>query len=147
MKRWLSLIFSMSLVFSAMFMMSDTQKVTVAAAGNLNKVNFTSDVVYQIVVDRFVDGNTSNNPSGALFSSGCTNLRKYCGGDWQGIINKINDGYLTDMGVTAIWISQPVENVFSVMNDASGSTSYHGYWARDLKSQILFLVPSVISNV
>nr|P31797.1 RecName: Full=Cyclomaltodextrin glucanotransferase; AltName: Full=Cyclodextrin-glycosyltransferase; Short=CGTase; Flags: Precursor [Geobacillus stearothermophilus]CAA41770.1 cyclomaltodextrin glucanotransferase [Geobacillus stearothermophilus]CAA41771.1 cyclomaltodextrin glucanotransferase [Geobacillus stearothermophilus]CAA41772.1 cyclomaltodextrin glucanotransferase [Geobacillus stearothermophilus] len=133
MRRWLSLVLSMSFVFSAIFIVSDTQKVTVEAAGNLNKVNFTSDVVYQIVVDRFVDGNTSNNPSGALFSSGCTNLRKYCGGDWQGIINKINDGYLTDMGVTAIWISQPVENVFSVMNDASGSASYHGYWARDFK--------------
>ncbi|OQM45908.1 alpha-amylase [Anoxybacillus sp. UARK-01] len=133
MNRWLSVVLSMSLVFSAFFWVSDTQKVTVEAAGNLNKVNFTSDIVYQIVVDRFVDGNTSNNPSGSLFSSGCTNLRKYCGGDWQGIINKINDGYLTEMGVTAIWISQPVENVFAVMNDADGSTSYHGYWARDFK--------------
>ena len=37
------------------------------------------------------------------------------------------------MGVTAIWISPPVENIFAVLPDACGSTSYHGFWARDFK--------------
>lgn len=96
-----------------------------------NKVDFSTDVIYQIVTDRFYDGNTSNNPSGALYDSTKTQPKKYFGGDWQGIINKINDGYLTNMGITAIWISQPVENIYSVFTD--GSTSYHGYWGRDFK--------------
>jgi glycosidase len=96
-----------------------------------NKVNFSTDVIYQIVTDRFYDGNTSNNPTGTLYDSSKTQLKKYFGGDWQGIINKINDGYLSDMGITAIWISQPIENIYSVLSD--GSTSYHGYWARDFK--------------
>ncbi|MFC4769308.1 alpha-amylase family glycosyl hydrolase [Effusibacillus consociatus] len=98
-----------------------------------NAVNFSTDVIYQVVTDRFADGNPANNPTGALFDGSCTNLKKYCGGDWQGIINKINDGYLTGMGVTSIWISQPVENIYAVLNDTAGSTSYHGYWARDFK--------------
>lgn len=105
---------------------------TQAAAGVADDVNFSSDVIYQIMTDRFVDGDSSNNPSGALFSSNCSQLRRYCGGDWQGIIDRIEDGYLTQMGITAIWISQPVENVFAV-DPTNGSTSYHGFWARDYK--------------
>nr|WP_272898771.1 alpha-amylase family glycosyl hydrolase [Paenibacillus sp. MMS18-CY102] len=57
-------------------------------------------------------------------------LSKYLGGDWRGIIEKIEDGYLTDMGFNVIWISQPVENVFALRENVS---SYHGYWARDFK--------------
>jgi len=49
----------------------------------LNKVNFSTDVIYQIFTDRLRDGNSANNPTGALFSSGCTDLRTYCGGDLQ----------------------------------------------------------------
>ena len=99
-----------------------------------NKQNFSTDVIYQIFTDRFSDGNAANNPTGLAFDGTCTNLRLYCGGDWQGIINKINDGYLTGMGVTAIWISQPVENIYSVINYSGvNNTAYHGYWARDFK--------------
>ena len=99
-----------------------------------NKVSFATDVIYQVVTDRFVDGNTANNPSGAAFSAGCTQLKLYCGGDWRGLINKINDGYFTTMGITALWISQPVENIYSVINySGTNSTAYHGYWARDFK--------------
>jgi glycosidase len=97
-----------------------------------NKVDFSTDVIYQIVTDRFSDGNTANNPTGALYDSTKTQLKKYFGGDWQGVINKINDGYLSNMGITAIWVSQPVENIYSVFTD--GSTAYHGYWARDFKA-------------
>lgn len=59
-----------------------------------------------------------------------TNPRKYHGGDWKGITQKINDGYLTGMGITAIWISSPVENITTI-DPSNGSASYHGYWGRD----------------
>ena len=104
-----------------------------ADTASTNAVNFSTDVIYQIVTDRFNDGNPSNNPTGNLFDGSCNNLRKYCGGDWQGIIDKINDNYFSDMGISALWISPPVENMNAVINDADGSTSYHGYWARDFK--------------
>lgn len=123
------------MVVVLMFMMVlSSVSISYGVAGDIeNDVDFSSDVIYQIVTDRFNDGNSHNNPTGDLFSSDHSNLRKYHGGDWQGIIDKINDGYLTDMGITAIWISQPVENVYSVLNDTQGSVSYHGYWARDFK--------------
>lgn len=99
-----------------------------------NKQGFNTDVIYQIVTDRLVDGNSANNPTGSAFSAGCTQRKLYCGGDWKGIQNKIDDGYLTGMGITAIWISQPVENITAVLNySGTNSTSYHGYWARDFK--------------
>lgn len=124
-KKILSLILILSLLMTS---------ASFATGGDTeNDVDFTGDVIYQIVTDRFHDGNTGNNPSGNLFSADKSNLRKYHGGDWQGIIDKINDGYLTELGVTALWISQPVENVYTTLNDAQGTTAYHGYWAKDFK--------------
>lgn len=93
-----------------------------------NKVDFSSDVIYQIITDRFYDGDITNNPSGDIFDQ--SNLRKYHGGDWKGIIEKIEDGYLTELGITAIWISSPVENI-TTLDPTSNSASYHGYWTRD----------------
>lgn len=104
------------------------------------------DVVYQIITDRFVDGNTANNtPAGfdsTLFDDPDLNgrgngddLKLYQGGDWQGIINKIP--YLRDMGVTAVWISAPYANRDTEILDyqAGGGidrwTSFHGYHVRN----------------
>lgn len=93
-----------------------------------DKANFSSDVIYQIVTDRFCDGDVSNNPTGAIFDK--SNLKKYHGGDWKGIVDKINDGYLTKMGISALWISSPVENIMT-LDPSNNSASYHGYWAKD----------------
>ncbi|MGG1633731.1 alpha-amylase family glycosyl hydrolase [Paenibacillus sp. NRS-1760] len=104
------------------------------------------DTVYQIITDRFYDGNTSNNiPAGssaALFDDANgdgkgdgNDLKLYQGGDWQGIIDKIP--YLKNMGVTAVWISAPYENRDTVIEDyqPGGSmnkwTSFHGYHVRN----------------
>ncbi|MDE6441205.1 MAG: IPT/TIG domain-containing protein [Clostridia bacterium] len=105
-----------------------------------NSASFSTDVIYQIMTDRFCDGDSSNNPTGAIYDnnqwgSSSRNNRLYHGGDWRGIINKIQDGYLTGLGVTALWISSPVENI-SLLDPADNSetwtsTSYHGYWAKD----------------
>lgn len=95
--------------------------------------------VYQIITDRFCEGDPGNRPPAELFNSDQTNLRKYLGGDWEGIIGRIKDGYITDMGFKAILISQPVENVHTCMDDEGGTTSYHGYWPRDfLKANAYF---------
>lgn len=69
------------------------------------------------MTDRFArtDGSTS---------SSC-DLNVYCGGTWQGLINKLD--YIQQMGFTAIWISPVVQNVQGVTSDGD---SYHGYWAQ-----------------
>lgn len=91
--------------------------------------------IYQIVTDRFFDGDPSNdNPSespglydpNGFTNSAAANWNLYWGGDLLGIQQKL--GYLKAMGVTAIWISPPMNNI-RVAND--GQAGYHGYWVRD----------------
>lgn len=88
--------------------------------------------VYQIMTDRFLNGDT-NNDVGNL--SGVTrDLEQWKGGDFRGIIKKIDDGYFTKMGVNAIWISTPVANPHHTSQGGTSSgqssiyfTSYHAY--------------------
>lgn len=106
----------------------------VTATSSLGPVT-GKDVVYQIITDRFSDGDSSNNiPSGSpsqIFDGTGADLKLYQGGDFQGIINKIS--YLKNMGITAVWISAPYANRDEPINDyqAGGGidvySSYHGY--------------------
>ncbi len=50
--------------------------------------DFKREVIYQIITDRFFDGNSANNnpaQSAGLYDSTKTNWRLYWGGDLQGI--------------------------------------------------------------
>jgi len=96
--------------------------------------DFKKQTIYQIVTDRFFNGDTSNdNPpqSAGLFDSTQTNWHLYWGGDLAGIQQKMS--YLQGLGVTAIWISPPVDNLNLNIPDSNGNptASYHGYGARD----------------
>jgi glycosidase len=98
--------------------------------------DFKREVIYQIITDRFFDGNSANNnpsQSAGLYDSTKTNWRLYWGGDLQGIQQKMS--YLAGMGVTAIWISPPVDNLNTNIPDGGGNptASYHGYQGRDFK--------------
>jgi glycosidase len=95
------------------------------------------DVVYQILTDRFYDGDSSNNvPAGSpsqIFDGTGSDLKLYQGGDFQGIVDQID--YLKDMGITTVWISAPYANRDEAIVDyqAGGGqliwSSYHGYHA------------------
>ena len=84
--------------------------------------DWRDEIIYQIVVDRFEDGDPSNN-----YNVDYLKEAAYHGGDWQGVIDRLD--YLETLGVTALWISPVVKNVES---DA-GFSSYHGYWTQDFK--------------
>ncbi len=111
--------------------------ITVAVASfHANAADFKREVIYQIVTDRFFDGSAANNnpsQSPGLYDPTKTNWRAYWGGDLQGIQQKMS--YLAGLGVTAIWISPPVDNLDANIRDRSNNTtaSYHGYQARDFK--------------
>ena len=103
---------------------------------NLRAADFKRETIYQIVTDRFYDGNSANNnpaQSSGLYDPTKTNWREYWGGDLQGIQAKIS--YLSGMGVTAIWISPPVDNLNANLPDGGGNptATYHGYQGRDFK--------------
>ena len=78
--------------------------------------DWRDEIIYQLLVDRFGDGDSNNN---WRVLPGV--LGRYQGGDWQGILDRLD--YLEELGVTAIWIS-PV--VLNVDNDV-GFDGYYGY--------------------
>jgi alpha-amylase len=57
--------------------------------------------IYQIMTDRFEDGDPSNNQLRGWFGAG--DRRKAQGGDWRGITRRLD--YLRQLGVKTIWIS------------------------------------------
>lgn len=98
--------------------------------------DFKKQVIYEIITDRFVDGDsTNNNPSqsAGLYDSTQSNWQAYWGGDLAGIQSKM--AYLKGLGITAIWISPPVDgdnlNTYGTVN--TPMAGYHGYWARDFQ--------------
>ncbi len=109
--------------------------LTSLAAATTQAQDFKREVIYQIVTDRWQDGNAANNnppQSPGLYDPTGTDLRKYLGGDHQGIQQKMS--YLQGMGVTAIWISPPVDNLnLGIPFNGQTTAPYHGYQARDFK--------------
>ena len=81
--------------------------------------DWRDEIIYQVVVDRFEDGDPNNN-----FNVDWRNPAAYHGGDWQGVINRLD--YIEALGVTALWISPVVRNV----EEDAGFASYHGYWTQ-----------------
>jgi len=97
--------------------------------------DFKQEVIYQIVIDRFYDGDASNNDppqSTGLYDPEHKNWRAYWGGDLAGIQQRMS--YLAGLGVTAIWISPPVDNVNVRKTSEDFVAPYHGYHARDFKT-------------
>jgi cyclomaltodextrin glucanotransferase len=93
-------------------------------------IEFRQETVYFIIVDRFFDGDPSNNvgPNKELYDPHRQKWGKYWGGDLQGIIDKLD--YLKNLGVTAIWISPLFEQVEALQFD---NAAMHGYWTKDFK--------------
>lgn len=97
---------------------------------------WSEDVIYFTMTDRFHDGDPSNNvPAGSdasLHDPSQEHLDKYHGGDLRGLELAIQSGYFNALGVTAIWITPPVKNVWRSGYDLGGwKSGYHGYWAQD----------------
>jgi len=84
-------------------------------------VDWRDQVIYQVMVDRFDNGDPNND-----FNVELSAPARYHGGDWQGLRNRLD--YLQELGITALWVSPVVRNV----EQDAGFASYHGYWAQDL---------------
>ena len=94
----------------------------------------TDDVIYLIMVDRFADGDTSNNApaNSPPEANDRNNPRGFHGGDLRGIINQLP--YLKDLGVTALWLTPWYDNWNGVNRCGKPwcpNTYYHGYHAID----------------
>lgn len=87
--------------------------------------------VYFLLIDRFKNGNPANDkiinrtkPTGKL--------RGFEGGDIRGVIQKLDEGYFTDLGINAIWMTPVVEQIHGSVDEGTGNTyGFHGYWTKD----------------
>jgi cyclomaltodextrinase len=88
------------------------------------------NIIYAIMVDRFKDGDPSN--SIPVVNPHLTKKANYYGGDLQGIIDKIDEGYFDSLSVNALWLSPVVDNTDSAYQEYPKPhryyTGYHGYW-------------------
>lgn len=87
--------------------------------------------VYFLLTDRFNNGDPSNDVNfGRNQSTG--KLRGFEGGDIKGVTQKIDEGYFTDLGINAIWMTPIVEQIHGGTDEGTGLTyAFHGYWIKD----------------
>lgn len=87
------------------------------------------DVLYLIMIDRFADGDPSNN----LPVYDRKNKFYYHGGDLQGVIDHLP--YLKELGVTAVWLTPWYDNYDRLnqieLKEDKPSTGFHGYNPQD----------------
>ncbi len=87
--------------------------------------------IYFLLTDRFNNGDTSNDINFDR-TEVTGKLRGFEGGDLKGITKKIKEGYFTDLGINAIWMTPIVEQIHGGTDEGTGVTyGYHGYWAKD----------------
>jgi alpha-amylase len=92
-----------------------------AGAGHPSPADWRDVVLYQIITDRFANGDPSNdNVEGNYDADDPWGVH---GGDFDGIRSRLD--YLAHLGVTGIWISPVVLNSYG---------AFHGYAARDFYS-------------
>jgi len=115
--------------------LSSCSKTTLQTTQNINieKKPFVWNGanVYFLLTDRFNNGDTTNDVNYGRTAE-TAKLRGFEGGDIRGVINKIDEGYFTDLGVNAIWMTPIVEQIHGFVDEGQGPTyGFHGYWTKD----------------
>jgi glycosidase len=104
--------------------LSHTYRLLARAAGSAERKGFgKGDAIYQLMPDRFANGDTKNDSVPGLADKLDRKLgHGRHGGDIQGIIDHLD--YIAGMGFTQLWPTPLVENDMP-------AASYHGYAATD----------------
>lgn len=90
--------------------------------------DWRDEVLYFVILDRFADGDPSNNRNVDPTARGT-----FHGGDLAGLTQHLDE--LEELGVTALWITPVVEQIPGYVTGAGfPDWGYHGYWADDFYS-------------
>ncbi len=85
--------------------------------------DFRSEVIYLVMLDRFFNADAQNDSAGDAGPCDQHETRAFHGGDLAGLKARLD--YLSELGVTAVWITPLYDQVQRLGN---GHTGYHGYW-------------------
>ena len=104
------------------------------------RFSWANATVYFVIPDRFSNGDPGNDHAYGreLDASGqpIKDFRRrpgtFHGGDFAGMLQKLKEGYFTNLGVTALWISPPYEQIHGyIAGQYYKHYAYHGYYALD----------------
>ncbi len=102
---------------------------------NESDFNWRDAIIYCMMIDRFNDGDSTNDKP--IVRDSLFTPANYQGGDFQGIINKIEDGYFDSLGINTFWISPIIDNTNNAYREYPAPhryyTGYHGYWPVSLE--------------
>ncbi|MGB3252470.1 alpha-amylase, partial [Buttiauxella gaviniae] len=89
--------------------------------------------VYFVLTDRFENGNPKNDNSYGRHKDGMQEIGTFHGGDLAGLTQKLD--YLQQLGVNALWISSPLEQIHGWVGGGTKGDfphyAYHGYYTMD----------------
>lgn len=89
--------------------------------------------VYFVLTDRFENGDPSNDQSYGRHKDGMEEIGTFHGGDLRGLTHKLD--YLQQLGVNALWISAPFEQIHGWVGGGTKGDfphyAYHGYYTQD----------------
>ena len=110
-----------------------------AAAPQCDDFEWQNATVYFVITDRFANGDTDNDVNyGRIndYGSERLNAATFHGGDFKGMTQKAREGYFTDLGIDAVWMTDVYEQIHGWMS-GSGAVNdfphygYHGYYPLD----------------
>ena len=129
MKHKLVCLFSILVIVSC-----QTKEAKINLEAPETPFHWNAATIYLLLTDRFNNGDEANDVNfGRTEETGV--LRGFEGGDIKGITQKIKEGYFTDLGINAIWLTPIVEQIHGITDEGTGNTyPYHGYWAKDWTS-------------
>jgi len=105
-------------------------------ASAVNRHDYQNNIMYFMMIDRFVDGDSVNNKP--TLNDSIHFKANNQGGDLSGITSKVKDDYLKSLGINTLWISPITKNAEGAWGLwTKGVTSkfsgYHGYWPTGLR--------------
>src|SRR2546430_11633523 len=86
---------------------------------------WSDDIIYFVLVDRFADGDPSNDVNVDRNAKGA-----FHGGDLKGLTAHLEE--IASLGATAVWVNPLVKNIDGHVDKVGfPDWAYHGYWADD----------------
>ncbi|NTV73683.1 MAG: alpha-amylase, partial [Holophaga sp.] len=93
-------------------------------------------IVYFLMTDRFVNADPSNDGSYGRKREALPkdDVATFHGGDLKGVTRKLKEGWFRQLGVNALWITAPYEQIHGWVQGGKAEFkhyAYHGYYALD----------------
>jgi cyclomaltodextrinase / maltogenic alpha-amylase / neopullulanase len=100
--------------------------VPVTDTSQLTRNDKEASVLYFLLVDRFCIPKGMKKPKP---TEGVHPKQDFCGGNLDGVLEKLEQGYFDMLGIDTLWISPVVKNPPApAEKNKIKTTGYHGYW-------------------